>query len=154
MKKAILLLCCLSLLTVFGCGGENATPEDFGKNFIKQKFSGIDCDLDDLDITVTNEEENTATVNIEGEIQYEEWLEVAKKNNIPTFNDAAADVPPVENLWKYTKMGFDLVAFSGGKGLRGPQSAGLLLGTMGMSNSAWPERTRNFRSIQEFSKRH
>jgi L-seryl-tRNA(Ser) seleniumtransferase len=34
----------------------------------------------------------------------------------------------VDNLWKYTKMGFDLVAFSGGKGLRGPQSAGLLLG--------------------------
>ena len=44
------------------------------------------------------------------------------------MNDAAADVPPVDNLWKYTKMGFDLVAFSGGKGLRGPQSAGLLLG--------------------------
>ena len=44
------------------------------------------------------------------------------------LNDAAADVPPVDNLWKYTKMGFDLVAFSGGKGIRGPQSAGLLLG--------------------------
>ena len=44
------------------------------------------------------------------------------------MNDAAADVPPVENLWNYTKMGFDLVAFSGGKGIRGPQSAGLLLG--------------------------
>jgi L-seryl-tRNA(Ser) seleniumtransferase len=66
--------------------------------------------------------------NYVGEIRDEEWLEVAKKYNIPTFNDAAADVPPVENLWKYTKMGFDLVAFSGGKGLRGPQSAGLLLG--------------------------
>ena len=37
-------------------------------------------------------------------------------------------MPPVENLWKYTAMGFDLVAFSGGKGIRGPQSAGLLLG--------------------------
>lgn len=66
--------------------------------------------------------------NYLGEIRDEEWVEVAKKYNIPTFNDAAADVPPVENLWKYTKMGFDLVAFSGGKGLRGPQSAGLLLG--------------------------
>jgi L-seryl-tRNA(Ser) seleniumtransferase len=34
----------------------------------------------------------------------------------------------VENLFKFTKLGFDLVAFSGGKGIRGPQSAGLLLG--------------------------
>ncbi|MEX0291658.1 MAG: selenocysteine synthase, partial [Flavobacteriaceae bacterium] len=51
-----------------------------------------------------------------------------KKHNIPTFIDCAADVPPVENLFKFTKMGFDLVAFSGGKGIRGPQSAGLLLG--------------------------
>jgi len=50
------------------------------------------------------------------------------KHSIPTLNDAAADVPPLENLWKYTGMGFDLVAFSGGKGMRGPQSAGLLLG--------------------------
>jgi uncharacterized pyridoxal phosphate-dependent enzyme len=78
--------------------------------------------------------ENTAMMwflnanNYTGEIRDEEWVEVAKKYGIPTFNDAAADVPPVENLWKYTEMGFDLVAFSGGKGLRGPQSAGLLLG--------------------------
>ncbi|MEK6476530.1 selenocysteine synthase [Catalinimonas sp. 4WD22] len=63
-----------------------------------------------------------------GEISVEEWLEVGKKNNIPCMNDCAADVPPVENLWKYTQMGYDLVCFSGGKGLRGPQSAGLLLG--------------------------
>ncbi len=52
----------------------------------------------------------------------------AQKYKIPTFIDCAADVPPVENLFRFTKMGFDLVAFSGGKGLRGPQSAGLLLG--------------------------
>jgi L-seryl-tRNA(Ser) seleniumtransferase len=63
-----------------------------------------------------------------GRIQDEEFVQLAKKHGIPTFNDAAADVPPVENLWKYTKMGFDLVTFSGGKGIRGPQSAGLLLG--------------------------
>ena len=44
------------------------------------------------------------------------------------LNDAAADVPPISNLWNYTKMGFDLVTFSGGKGIRGPQNAGLLLG--------------------------
>jgi L-seryl-tRNA(Ser) seleniumtransferase len=66
--------------------------------------------------------------NTEGRIRDEEFVQLGKKHGVPTLNDAAADVPPVENLWKYTKMGFDLVAFSGGKGLRGPQSAGLLLG--------------------------
>jgi L-seryl-tRNA(Ser) seleniumtransferase len=66
--------------------------------------------------------------NREGRILDEEFAQLGHTHGIPTLNDAAADVPPVENLWKYTKMGFDLVAFSGGKGLRGPQSAGLLLG--------------------------
>jgi L-seryl-tRNA(Ser) seleniumtransferase len=66
--------------------------------------------------------------NTEGRIQDEEFVQLGKKHSIPTFNDAAADVPPVENLWKYSKMGFDLVTFSGGKGIRGPQSAGLLVG--------------------------
>src|SRR5438876_1068168 len=66
--------------------------------------------------------------NSEGRIRDEEFVQIARQHGVPTLNDAAADVPPVDNLWKYTKMGFDLVAFSGGKGLRGPQSAGLLLG--------------------------
>ena len=66
--------------------------------------------------------------NREGRILDQEFAQLGNTHGIPTLNDAAADVPPVENLWKYTKMGFDLVAFSGGKGLRGPQSAGLLLG--------------------------
>jgi D-glucosaminate-6-phosphate ammonia-lyase len=63
-----------------------------------------------------------------GKIKAAEFVELGKKHRIPTFNDAAADVPPVDHLSRYTKMGFDLVAISGGKGLRGPQSAGLLLG--------------------------
>jgi L-seryl-tRNA(Ser) seleniumtransferase len=63
-----------------------------------------------------------------GQIKDEEFAQLGKKHGVPTMNDAAADVPPVENLWKYTAMGFDLVAFSGGKGIRGPQSAGLLIG--------------------------
>ena len=54
--------------------------------------------------------------NKEGRIQDEEFAQLGKKHGVPTLNDAAADVPPVENLWKYTGMGFDLVAFSGGKG--------------------------------------
>jgi L-seryl-tRNA(Ser) seleniumtransferase len=64
----------------------------------------------------------------ETKIGREDWVRVAKAHHIPTFNDAAADAPPIANLWNYTKMGFDLVTFSGGKGIRGPQNAGLLLG--------------------------
>jgi seryl-tRNA(Sec) selenium transferase len=63
-----------------------------------------------------------------GQIRDEAFVALGKKHGVVTMNDCAADVPPVENLWKYTAMGFDLVAFSGGKGIRGPQSAGLLLG--------------------------
>ena len=66
--------------------------------------------------------------NFVGRIRDDEFAQLGKKHRVPTLNDCAADVPPVENLWKYTGMGFDLVAFSGGKGIRGPQSAGLLLG--------------------------
>ena len=72
----------------------------------------------------------------QGSIHHEEFVAIGKKHNIPTLIDAAADVPPVENLWKYTKMGFDLVAFSGGKGLRGPQSSGLLLGRKDLIEAA------------------
>lgn len=63
-----------------------------------------------------------------GQIGREDWIRVAHQHNVPCFNDAAADMPPISNLWAYTQMGFDLVTFSGGKGIRGPQNAGLLLG--------------------------
>ena len=71
-----------------------------------------------------------------GPIKAEQFAALGKKHNVPTMNDCAADVPPTENLWKYTKMGFDLVAFSGGKGMRGPQSAGLLLGRKDLIEAA------------------
>jgi L-seryl-tRNA(Ser) seleniumtransferase len=63
-----------------------------------------------------------------GQINHQQWIEIAKKNGIPTMIDMAADVPPVENLWKFNDMGFDLVCVSGGKAMRGPQSAGILMG--------------------------
>lgn len=63
-----------------------------------------------------------------GQIRREEWIRVGKERGIPLFNDAAADVPPPARLSEYLHQGFDLVAFSGGKGLRGPQGSGLLLG--------------------------
>jgi uncharacterized pyridoxal phosphate-dependent enzyme len=82
-----------------------------------------------------------------GTIRIAEFTELGKKHGIPTFNDAAADVPPVENLSKYTKLGFDLVTFSGGKGLRGPQSAGLLLGRRDLIEAARLNSSPNSDSI-------
>jgi uncharacterized pyridoxal phosphate-dependent enzyme len=73
---------------------------------------------------------------LKSSITHQEFLQVAKSHNIPTFLDAAADVPPVENLFKYQKMGFDMVTFSGGKMIRGPQSAGLLFGRKDLITAA------------------
>jgi L-seryl-tRNA(Ser) seleniumtransferase len=72
----------------------------------------------------------------QGQISLEDWIRVAHKHGVPCFNDAAADVPPISNLWNYTQMGFDLVTFSGGKGIRGPQNAGLLLGRKDLIEAA------------------
>src|SRR5215470_2700102 len=66
--------------------------------------------------------------NDQGQIKVEEWLKLAHEHNIPAFIDAAADTPPVSRLWDYAVMGYDLIAFSGGKAIRGPQCAGLLIG--------------------------
>jgi uncharacterized pyridoxal phosphate-dependent enzyme len=71
-----------------------------------------------------------------GQIQRDEWIRVGRQRGIPTFLDAAADVPPVSNLNAYVKQGFDLVAFSGGKGLFGPQCSGLLLGRQNLIETA------------------
>jgi L-seryl-tRNA(Ser) seleniumtransferase len=65
-----------------------------------------------------------------------EWVELARKHRVPTLLDAAADVPPQERLSEYTKMGFDLVALSGGKALRGPNNTGLLLGRKDLIEAA------------------
>ncbi len=70
----------------------------------------------------------TNFANGDGQIKAEEWVKLAHENQIPAFIDAAADTPPVSHLWDYANMGYDLIAFSGGKAIRGPQCAGLLIG--------------------------
>jgi len=70
----------------------------------------------------------TNFANETGQIKVDEWAKLAKEYKLPCFNDAAADTPPVSHLWDYTNLGYDLVAFSGGKAIRGPQCAGLLIG--------------------------
>jgi L-seryl-tRNA(Ser) seleniumtransferase len=66
--------------------------------------------------------------NAAGQIKVDEWVKLAKEYKLPCMNDAAADTPPVSHLWDYANMGYDLITFSGGKALRGPQCAGMLIG--------------------------
>jgi L-seryl-tRNA(Ser) seleniumtransferase len=84
---------------------------------------------------------------VEAPIGREDWIRVAHEHGVPCFNDAAADVPPISNLWNYTQMGFDLVAFSGGKGIRGPQCAGLLLGRKDLIDAARLNNSPNSNAI-------
>ncbi len=70
----------------------------------------------------------TNILSDKGKVSGPETVEIARAHNLYTFNDAAADVPPKERLWEYPALGFDMVAFSGGKDIRGPQAAGILIG--------------------------
>ena len=72
----------------------------------------------------------------QSKIPQSEWVEVARRNNIPTLLDAAADAPPVQALSKFNRIGYDMVVFSGGKAIRGPQDAGLLLGRKDLIEAA------------------
>jgi L-seryl-tRNA(Ser) seleniumtransferase len=74
----------------------------------------------------------------DGEIKSDEFIQIGKARGVPTMNDAASDATPKEKLWKYTQRGFDLVIFSGGKALRGPQSSGLLLGRKDLIEASLP----------------
>src|SRR5271163_1531400 len=72
-----------------------------------------------------------------GKIQRQEFAQLAKRLGVPALVDAAADLPPAENLWDLTRMGYDLVGFSGGKSLGGPQCSGLLLGKKELIEAAF-----------------
>jgi L-seryl-tRNA(Ser) seleniumtransferase len=82
-----------------------------------------------------------------GEIDRQAWVDVAHQHGIPCLMDAAGDLPPKENLWRYTGMGYDLVCFSGGKGIRGPQNAGLLLGRKRLTDLAAANNNPNSDAI-------
>ncbi len=85
-------------------------------------------------------------------VSREEFVRVARAAGVPSLIDAAADVPPAANLTAFTKMGFDLVAFSGGKGLRGPQCSGLLLGRQDLIEAAFANGSPRSDSIGRMGK--
>jgi L-seryl-tRNA(Ser) seleniumtransferase len=63
-----------------------------------------------------------------GGLQLPEVIAIGHQYDVPIIVDAAAELPPRANLQYYSALGVDLVAFSGGKGIRGPNNAGILAG--------------------------
>lgn len=100
----------------------------------------VNCSIDELEDAIN---ENTAAINFlfgpkifQTALSFETINRIAKKHNIPLIVDAAAMLPPKENLWKYIEAGADLVTISGGKIIRGPQNSGLLFGRKDLIEAA------------------
>jgi len=71
-------------------------------------------------------------------------IEIAHERGVPVLVDAAAQIPPIAALWQYTReLGADAAIFSGGKGLRGPQSSGLVLGRRAIVEACYPNGSPN-----------
>jgi D-glucosaminate-6-phosphate ammonia-lyase len=87
-----------------------------------------------------------------GKISAKEFLDAGKSTGVPVFNDAAAELPPADNLSALVKQGFDLVGFSGGKGLHGPQSSGLLVGRADLIEAAHMNNNPNSDTIARTAK--
>jgi len=80
------------------------------------------------------------------DIEMSELVALAKAHDIPIMCDAATTVPPISNMVKTVDAGFDLICYSGGKGLRGPYSAGLLLGRKDLIRYARQNGSPNHRA--------
>ena len=100
----------------------------------------VSSTADDLEYAIN---EKTAALNfLFGPKIYQTGLSldvvagIAQKHKIPLIVDAAAMLPPKENLWKYIEAGAGLVTFSGGKIIRGPQNTGLLFGKKDLIDAA------------------
>jgi D-glucosaminate-6-phosphate ammonia-lyase len=101
-------------VTIMEIGDERGTSSDDLLNAINEKTAAIFW--------------FQGAMNKPSELPLQEVIAIAKTKNIPVIVDAAAQLPPVSNLWNFTKMGAALAIFSGGKDLCGPQSSGLVLG--------------------------
>ncbi len=91
--------------------------------------------------------ENTAMIAVLARLEYEraddpsvmkpqEFIEIGRRSNVPVLVDAAAEIPPVSTLTRWSDAGADLVVISGGKGIRGPQSTGILAGRADLIEAA------------------
>ena len=117
-------------------------PYDYSIQAVGLKYIEIDGTPADLRAAITDRSacafwfpRGQADVD---DITLAEVIAIAAERDIPVIVDAAAQLPPVENLWRFTEMGAALALFSGGKDLRGPQSTGLMLGRRDLIDSIRP----------------
>lgn len=89
---------------------------------------------DDLANAITPDTAMIYTTDLKDKLEHE--AAIAKDHNVPLLLDDAAGIPPVDNIKLYAKMKLDLYTFSGGKGLRGPQCSGVLLGRKDLIDAA------------------
>lgn len=88
----------------------------------------------ELDAAINDKTAMVYTTHDGEELQ--KGLSITKRAGVPILVDQAAGIPPIENLSRFARMGVDLYCFSGGKGLRGPQCSGLLLGRKDLIEAA------------------
>ncbi|WP_373649523.1 aminotransferase class V-fold PLP-dependent enzyme [Schlesneria sp. DSM 10557] len=74
---------------------------------------------------------------LDDRVDLNKLVELAHRHHLPAIIDAAFSMPPAENLTRFSRCGFDLIAYSGGKHLGGPQASGLLCGRADLIRSAW-----------------
>ena len=82
-----------------------------------------------------------------GDLSLETVVDIAHSHVVPVIVDAAAMLPPVENLTKYIELGADMVSFSGGKGIMGPQSSGVRCGRKDLIEAAYLNAAPNSQGI-------
>ena len=81
------------------------------------------------------------------QIQIPQFVALAREYGVPVMCDAATTVPPIASMFRTIEAGFDLICYSGGKGLRGPYSAGLLLGRPDLIRFARANGSPNHRAF-------
>jgi L-seryl-tRNA(Ser) seleniumtransferase len=113
-------------------------PFDHAARSVGVKFVEVDT-VAELETAIGPKTAMLCFVNIaesRGPIKREEFIRAGKRAGVPVFNDAAAELPPVDNLTRFVKEGFDLVCISGGKALRGPAASGILMGRRDLIEAA------------------
>lgn len=83
----------------------------------------------------------------DGQIKSDEFVKIGRRAGVPTFNDCSADTAPYNRIFEFAKSGFDLITISGGKGVCGPQSAGILFGRRHLIEAAKLNTSPNSDSI-------